>query len=208
MWGQRSGQLIGYYIEDKTISKSQKRKWRCMMKTDIICKNIHVSDDFKDVIEKKIDKLDKYFVGNTAANVVLSASGTRQKVEATIRIKGSIFRAEQEANDLGEGIDKVVEKLSSQMSKYKTKLHKKHKDNHEQEIMFGEFPENNEEEEEIEIIKTKNFVLHPMNVEEAIMQMELLDHEFFVFLDGNTGKINVVYKRKNNGYGLIDPDYR
>ncbi len=177
------------------------------MKTTIVCKNIHVSDDFKDVIENKIDKLDKYFIEGTGATVVLSAGKNWQKVEATIRTKGSIFRAEQEAHDLGEGIDSVVEKLSSQMSKFKSKLQRKHKEYKEQELVFADWPE--EKEEDAEVIKTKSFTLHPMSLEEAIMQMELLGHEFFVFLDGNTGKVNVVYKRKNDdGYGLIDPDYK
>ncbi len=176
------------------------------MKTNIVSKNIHVSDSFKDVIERKIDKLDKYFVGSTEAKVVLSAGKTWQKVEATIITKGSIFRAEQQAHDLGEGIDSVVEKLSNQMSKYKKKLQKKHKEMGDVELLFGSWPEKEEEIEE-DVIKTKSFVLTPMTIDEAIMQMELLSHEFFVFMDGNSGKVNVLYKRKDKGYGLIDPEY-
>ena len=177
------------------------------MKTNIICRNIHVSDEFKDVLEKKIDRLDKFFVEGTEATVVLSAGKTWQKVEATIRTKGAIFRAEQEAHDLGEGIDSVMDKLSSQMAKFKSKLQKKQRDVVEQELIFGSWPEK-EAEEETNIIKTKSFPLQPMTTEEAIMQMELLGHEFFVFMEGTSGKVNVVYKRRNEGYGLIEPEYK
>ncbi len=177
------------------------------MKVTIICKNIQVSDDFKEVVEMKIDKLDKYFATGTEAKVLLSAGKNWQKVEATIMTKGHIFRAEQMAEDLGIGLDSVVDKLSVQMSKFKTKLQKKNKEYREPEMVFDSWPEA-EAEVEPEIIKTKSFAVHPMNVEEAIMQMELLGHEFFLFLNGDSGKINVVYARHDGGYGLLDPDYK
>ena len=126
------------------------------------------------------------------------------KVEATIKAKGTIFRAEMKAEDPYDAVDRVIEKLSSQMSKFKTKLQKKHKGH--KEFEFEELPAY-EEEETIEVVKTKKFELTPMTVEEAIMQMELLEHNFYVFLNMETDSVNVVYRRNDEKYGVLETTY-
>ena len=176
------------------------------MKVIITSKNMNASDHLKQTIESKLDRLGKYFSSDIVANVTLSAEKGRQKVEATINAKGTIFRAEETTNDAYNGVDRVVEKLSSQMSRFKTKLQRKHKDNNE--LKFAELPEiAGEELEELRVVRKKKFDLMPMSVDEAIMQMELLEHTFFVFLNMESDAVNVVYKRKDNDYGLLETRY-
>lgn len=176
------------------------------MKVIITSKNFNASDHLKQTIEKKFDRLGKYFSSDIVANVMLSEERGRQKVEATINVKGTIFRAEDTNSDAYNGVDRVVEKLSSQMSRFKTKLQRKHKDH--KEFLFGAVPDAAAEEaEEMRIVRTKKFDLMPMSVDEAVMQMELLEHSFFIFLNMETDSVNVVYKRKDNSYGLLETSY-
>ena len=175
------------------------------MKVIITSKNFNTSDHLKETIEKKFEKLNKYFSKDIVANVMISMERGKQKLEATINARGMIFRAEESTTDVYEAIDRVTEKLSTQMSRFKTKLQKKHKDN--KEFSFADIPEYEGEPEEIKVVKTKKFELEPMTTEEAIMQMELLHHNFFVFLNMESDSINVVYKRKNNDYGLLETTY-
>ncbi|MBE6033339.1 ribosome hibernation-promoting factor, HPF/YfiA family [Aminipila sp.] len=175
------------------------------MKIIITSKNLSSSDYLKGTIEKKLEKLSKYFSNDIVANVMVSAEKDKQKIEATINAGGTIFRAEESADIAYDAIDRVVDKLSSQMSRFKTKLQKKHKDNRG--FMFGEIPDYESEPEEITIVKKKSMEIFPMNVEEAIMQMELIGHSFFVFMNMDSESVNVVYKRKNGDYGLIEAVY-
>lgn len=176
------------------------------MKIIITSKNMNASDHLKETIESKLDRLGKYFSNDIVANVTLSMEKGRQKIEATINAKGTIFRAEETTNDIYTGVDGVVEKLSSQMSRFKTKLQRKHKDH--KEFLFAEIPEvAGEELEEMRVVRKKQFDLKPMTVDEAIMQMELLEHTFFVFLNVESDTVNVVYKRKDNDYGLLETRY-
>jgi len=176
------------------------------MKVIITSKNMNASDHLKQTIESKLDRLGKYFSNEIVANVTLSMEKGRQKIEATINAKGTIFRAEETTNDIYSGVDRVAEKLSSQMSRFKTKLQRKHKDH--KELKFADLPEiAGEELEEMRVVRRKQFDLKPMTVDEAIMQMELLEHTFFVFLNVESDTVNVVYKRKNNDYGLLETRY-
>lgn len=176
------------------------------MKVIISSKNMNASDHLKQTVESKLDRLSKYFSNDIVANVTLTAEKGRQKIEATINAKGTIFRAEETTNDIYNGIDRVVEKLSSQMSRFKTKLQRKHKDH--KDLLFMDLPEvAGEELEEMRVVRRKTFDLMPMSVDEAIMQMELLEHSFFVFLNMETDAVNVVYKRKDNDYGLLETRY-
>ena len=176
------------------------------MKVVISGKNFNASDELKKTVEKKFGKLDKFFSDEIPANVKFKTEGgSKYKVEATINTKGTIFRAEDVTNDPYEGVDKVVDRLSTQMSKFRKKLQKKHKDN--KTVNFAELPEIEEVQEEVEVVKKKKFNLQPMTVDEAIMQMELLEHSFFVFLNLETDSVAVVYKRKNNSYGVLEPVY-
>ena len=171
----------------------------------ITSKNFNTSDHLKQTIEDKFQKLGKYFSNEIAVNVTVGMEKNRQTLEATINVKGTIFRAEETSADIYTTIDQVVDKLSSQMSKYKTKLQKKHKDH--KEILFQEVPDSSAEGLDLNIGKSKKFDLLPMSVEEAILQMELLQHTFFVFLNRESDNVNVVYKRKADDYGLLEPNY-
>lgn len=175
------------------------------MKVIITAKNVKASDHLKEMIEKKLGKLSKYFSDDIGVNVMLSEEGKMKKIEATIKAKGVIFRAEDKADEFYDSIDRIVDKLSSQMSRFKSKLQKKHKD--QKEFVFSEWPEPQEESEEPSVIKKKKFELEPMTVDEAVMQMEMLGHNFFVFLNMETDSVNVVYRRKDDDYGLLETTY-
>ena len=176
------------------------------MKIIITSKNLNASDHLRETIEKKLYRLGKFFSDDIVANVTLSAEGGRQRIETTINANGTIFRAEEETPDIYNGIDKITDKLSSQISKYKTKLLKKHKDNRS--IVFEDVPDMAEEgSEAMEIVRRKKFDLMPMTAEEAILQMELINHTFFIFLNMDTNNIGVVYKRNDGKYGLLETSF-
>lgn len=175
------------------------------MKAVISSKNFNASDRLKETIEKKLRKLDKYFSNDITANVMVMTEANQYKIEATIRTKGQIFRSEVVTMDPYEGIDKTVDRLSRQMSKFKTKLQKKHKDN--KSINFAELPEIEEEKDNLAVVKKKKFDLTPMTVDEAVMQMELLEHSFFVFLNLETDSVCVVYRRNDRDYGMLETVY-
>ncbi|MBE6031807.1 MAG: ribosome-associated translation inhibitor RaiA [Clostridiales bacterium] len=174
------------------------------MKVIFTSKNFNASDHLKDTIEKKIGKLSKYFAKDIVANITLSMERGRQKMEATINADGTIFRAEDINDDIYTAVDKVVDRLASQMSRFKTKLQRKHKDY--KEILFEDVPDV-AEEEDLSIVRRKKFALQPMSTDEAILQMELLEHSFYVFLNSETDAVAVVYKRNDGGYGLLETVY-
>ena len=154
---------------------------------------------------KKIGKLERYFNQDTEAIITLSVTKDRQKIEVTIPVKGHIIRAEEQSTDMYVSIDLVEEIIERQLKKYKTKLIDK-KQSH---IDFSEFyvQEETEADDEIKIEKVKKFAMKPMDPEEACVQMELLGHSFYVFLNAETEEVNVVYKRKGQTYGLIEPEF-
>lgn len=168
-------------------------------------KNINVTEGLKEAIYDKIGKLEKYFAPDTEVHVTLSVEKLRQKIEVTIPIKGTIIRAEQVSDDMYVSIDLVEEIIERQMRKYKTKLANQiHASlNFQQEYMDMDA----DDDDGIQIVRTKRFAMKPMDVEEACIQMELLGHNFFVFRNSETEEVNVVYKRKGNTYGLIEPEY-
>lgn len=173
------------------------------MKVTITSKNFNASERVKNHIEEKFEKLDKYFSTDITANIMLSQEKNHQKIEATINAGGTIFRAEETADDLYESVDKIIDKLSTQMSRFKSKLVKKHKGGG---LKYEAIPEY-EKEEEIQVVKTKKFELVPMEVDEAIVQMELLQHTFYVFVNVETDSVNVVYKRQDGNYGVLETTY-
>ena len=181
------------------------RKEVVIMKTVITGKNYTPSDKLKETIEKKFAKLDKYFSDDITGNVMTIKEKGGYKVEATINAKGTIFRAETRSSDPYDCVDRCIEKLSNQMSRFKTKLQKKYKG--QKDFGFEELPEFEEEQEDINIVRSKKFQLEPMGVEEAIMQMEMLNHDFFVYLNMETDSVNVVYRRKDGNYGLLETTY-
>ena len=174
------------------------------MKIIVTGKNINVSDKIQTAIEKKFEKLGKYFADDIKANVVIHPEKAKVKMEATIATKGAIFRAEDVSQDIFDCIDIVADKLSSQMSKYKGKMLRKNKSN--ESVRFEMIPETAEPEEG-KVVKTKRFELTPMTVDEAILQLELLQHNFFVFLNVETDSVSVVYKRQDKDYGVLNTVY-
>ena len=173
------------------------------MKIIVTGKNIVISDKIQDAIDKKFEKLGKYFADDIQANVVIHPEKSKVKMETTIVTKGTIFRAEDVAQDIFDCIDVVGDKLIKQMSKYKGKLLKSNKS--KESVRFEMIPEVDDIEEG-KVVKTKKYELTPMTTDEAIMQMEMLQHNFFVFLDGETDRVNVIYKRNDNDYGLLETD--
>ncbi len=174
------------------------------MKIIVTGKNIAISEKIQDAIDKKFEKLGKYFADDIQAKVIIHPEKSKVKMEATIVTKGTIFRAEDVSQDVFDCIDIVAEKLLKQMTKYKGKLMKRNKS--KESVRFEMLPEIEAAEaaDDGELVKTKKFELTPMTTEEAIMQMEMLQHNFFVFLDGETDNVNVVYKRNDDDYGLLE----
>ncbi|MDD7511222.1 MAG: ribosome-associated translation inhibitor RaiA [Peptostreptococcaceae bacterium] len=175
------------------------------MKVNITGRNFKTYAKLEETIEKKIDKLGKFFSDDITAHVVLSHEGSKDKIETTINAKGTIFRAEESGQDIYECIDKSTDKLASQMAKFKGKLQKRYNDNSA--LKFEFLPEAEDEAKSGKIVKNKKFELAPMSAEEAVLQMEMLQHQFFVFLDMDTDSVNVVYKRKDGNYGLMETAY-
>ncbi len=175
------------------------------MKFIISGKNLDVTEGLRSAVEDKIGKLEKYFTNDTEIHVTLSTEKERQKIEVTIPMKGNIVRAEQESSDMYVSIDLVEEIIERQLRRYKTKLIEKQQAavNLNKEFIN----EDVDDDEEIKIIRTKRFAVKPMDAEEACVQMELLGHNFFVFRNAETDEVNVVYKRKENTYGLIEPEF-
>ncbi len=174
------------------------------MRITITGKNFKTYKHLEDTIEKKFERLGKYFSDDIDVKVVLSQERGKDKIEVNINAKGAVFRTEVVSADIYEGIDKSVDKLASQMAKFKGKLQKRYNDN--KSVRFEALPDL-EEDEPMDVVKTKQFDLRPMDVEEAILEMEMMQHDFFIYLNMDTGNINVVYKRNDAGYGVIEPRY-
>ncbi len=176
------------------------------MRTRISGKNIDITNALRDKVEKKLSKFGKYFSPDTEAQVTLSVEKNRHIIEVTIPFNGVILRGEEATGDMYTSIDNVVDKLERQMRRQKTKLERKVKDGS---IKFDNWaPSPTEyEDEEVRIVRTKRFAMKPMPVEEAVLQMELLGHSFFVFSNAETEEVNVVYVRKDGNYGLIEPEF-
>lgn len=174
------------------------------MKFIIVGRNIEVTPALRSTVEEKIGKLGKYFNPDTEVHVTLSVEKECQKIEVTIPVKGNIIRSEQVSNDMYVSIDLVEEIIERQLKKYKTKIVDKHQAGGSFSKMYVE--NDYVDEEEVRIVRTKRFDIKPMYPEDACIQMELLGHSFFVFINAETDQVNVVYKRKGDTYGLIEPE--
>lgn len=180
------------------------------MKFEIRGKNIEVTEALKDYTTKRLSKLEKYLDDVKGVQVALSVEGDRHKVEVTIPLNGIILRGEEAASDMYSSIDIVEEKLEKQIEKYKTKLYKHHRGAGFKRALTEEIQKElnkNGAVEKFKIVRTKRFALKPMDEEEAIMQMNLLGHSFFVFFNAESDEVNVVYRRRDGNFGLIEPDF-
>lgn len=171
------------------------------MKFKITGRKINVTEGLKEYTTIKLSKLDKYFGAEAEANVTLSVQKDNHIIEVTIHYNGMIYRAEVSDTDMYASIDRVEDVLERQIRKQKTRLEKQLKSGaFNDAVDFGDF----EEEKEFKVVKTKKYENKPMSVEEAILQMNLLGHAFYIFNNSDTMDKNVVYKRKDGNYGLIE----
>lgn len=160
-------------------------------------------DSFKERVEKKLSKVDKFFNSEADAKVTATVEKSYQSVEITVINDGMVFRAQERAENLNDALDKCVDNLIRRIRKNKTKLERKLRSG-----AFDEFSavEDVAEESEFNIVRTKSVSIKPESVEEAILQMNMLEHEFYMFRNSATDAISLVYRRKDGGYGLIEPN--
>jgi len=168
-------------------------------------KNMDITDALRDIAESKLERIDKLFGTEVDAQVTMSVEKNRQIVEITIPLKnGVLLRAEESTNDMYTSIDKSVDKLHKQLEKQKTRIEKRYR-GHESIRVENIADVEEAEKRDLKIVKTKRFPVKPMDPEEAVLQMELMGHSFFVFGNSESEEVNVVYKRKDGNYGLIEP---
>ncbi|MDQ5983785.1 MAG: Ribosome hibernation promotion factor [Eubacteriales bacterium SKADARSKE-1] len=175
------------------------------MKTVIMAKKVNLNEDFKAMVEKKLSKFDKMFDNNAVANVTVTVEKNHHTVEITITQSGLFYRAEYTSNDIKESLDKAIDILFSQFRKNKTKLEKRlRKDSLENYLPLDVF--DIEDEKEYDLVRKKRFPVKPMSVDEAILEMNMVGHNFYMFRNEDTNEINVVYVRNDGRYGLLVPD--
>lgn len=162
----------------------------------------NLSEEFRNLVQKKLSRFDRVFGDDTVANVKVTAERNSERVEITIHHKGRVYRTENSSDDRNKSLDVALDLLSRKLNKNKTKLEKSLREG----IPDLSIEEIKEVESPYSVIKRKTFSIKPMSVEEAILQMNLVGHQFFMFRDQETNEINVVYKRKNGTYGLIEPE--
>lgn len=175
------------------------------MRVTIAGKGMEVSDYLKDLVTKKVSKLQRYFDEDTEAHITMSIQKSRHIVEVTIPFDGIVLRGEEATGDMYASVDGVLKKLEKQIHKHRTALKRKLRDGAFAKDDY-EYQSSLETERMPTIVRTKRFVVKPMDIEEAKMQMELLGHQFFVFRNAKTSEINVLYQRHDGDLGLIEPD--
>ncbi|UTR11739.1 ribosome-associated translation inhibitor RaiA [Evansella sp. LMS18] len=181
------------------------------MQFNIRGENLEITPALRDYVEKKVGKLEKYFENlQSEVMVKMSVLNTDQKVEITIPMPKLVLRAEETHADMYAAIDMVIDKLERQIRKHKTKVNRKFRTEDSVRYMFKNelepVAQEPVEDDELEVVRTKRFDLKPMDAEEAILQMDMLGHNFFVFSNSVSGSTNVVYKRRDGKYGLIEPE--
>lgn len=181
-----------------------------MLKFNIRGENIEVTPAIREYVEAKVEKVERYFNEdvNATANVNLKVYNDKQtKVEVTIPMKNLTLRAEERNNDMYAAVDLIVDKLERQIRKHKTKVNRKFREREGAGVYFANVTKNGaeaEQEEEYQIVRTKQFDLKPMDQEEAILQMNMLGHDFYIYTDAESDSTSIVYKRKDGKYGLIE----
>ncbi len=182
------------------------------MKYNIRGENIEVTNALREYVEKKVGRIEKYFdtPPTSAVNVTMKVVKDVHSIEVTVQLPGVVLRGEETNGDMYAAIDLVVEKLERQIRKHKTKVNRKFRQEGSLRTLFKDEPQNkhqDETDEDLQVVKTKRFNIKPMDIEEAILQMDMLGHSFFVFSNSDTEEMNVVYKRKDGKYGLIEPEF-
>lgn len=190
-----------------------------MLQYNIKADNVEVTPAVREYIEKKVDKIERYFPEGTNATAMINLKAinhSQTKVEVTIPMQNLVLRAEERHDEMYAAVDLIVGKLERQIRKYKTKINRKFRDREGMGIAFAAAEQvtkppydsddsyTDEEDEDLTIVRTKQFELKPMDEEEAVLQMNMLGHNFFVFTDAESNETNIVYKRKDGTYGLIE----
>ena len=177
-----------------------------MMIVNVAGKEIDLTEELREYLEKRVDKIARYFSDIKEINAVLRVEKNKHIVELTVNANSVLLRAEERTLDMYEAIDLVVEKIERQIRKYKTKLRKRFRENsHFKAELVEKTAAAEDMAEEFKVVRTKAFNVKPMSVEEAIMQMNLLNHSFFVYVDDKDNNLQIVYKRQSGDYGLIEP---
>lgn len=176
------------------------------MKTLVKGKNFEVTDALRQHAEKKVAKVSKFFTTSPlAAQITMSVERGMHVVDVTVQLKDLLLRGEAKTNDMYASIDGAVEKIERQILKFKTRINRRLRS--ENEVVATPVPGIEEMTEEPRVLRTKRFAIKPMSIGEAIMQMDLLGHDFYVFSNAETEEVNVVYRRKDGNYGLIEPEF-
>ena len=180
-------------------------KGMLLMKMNVRGKNIEITPALRDYVEKRVGKITKYFDAIGDISAVLKVEKGHHIVEVTVPINGMLLRGEESTNDMYTSIDLVVDKIEKQIEKYKTKISRKLRSG----TFRGDLVPNVKEtdQEEFQLVRTKRFAVKPMGSEEAIMQMNLIHHDFYVFMNSESEEVNVIYRRKDGNYGLIEPEF-
>ena len=172
------------------------------MRVELIGKDYVISERLKEILEKKITKLDKFFGDDAIASVVCRKEGDRQTMEVNVKFGGRLVRSEYSSDNMYDNIDVILPKIQKQIEKYRTKLSKKLRPD-----AFIDIQEEFVSPKQSKVVREKRFELVPMTVDEAVMQLDLLGHDFFVFINEENGKVSVVYKRADGEIGLLSPEY-
>lgn len=175
------------------------------MKITYTARKVNLRDNFKERVEKKLLKFQKLFSEDAAVNVVVTLEKNRQTVEITIRDHGMVYRAESTMSEMNDALDKVADILIRQIRKNKTKLEKRIKTGSLEEFVMENAEIDEPEEDEYEVVRKKQVIIKPISVDEAILEMNMINHNFFMFINAETDEVNVVYKRADGNYGVLEP---
>ena len=176
------------------------------MKITIVERKMQISDELRAYAIKKVTKLDRYFHKDTSATITFSELKGRQTAEVTVKHSGMVFRAEETTTDMFASVDGMISSIERQIRRNKTRLEKKLRQGAFDKMAANEASLADFVEDKYEVVRRKKFDVHSMTVEEAMLQLELLGHSFYMFTNGDSGQINVIYKRKDGNFGLIEPE--
>lgn len=177
------------------------------MKITYTARKVNLRDNFKERVEKKLLKFEKLFSEDAVANVVVTLEKNRQTVEITIRDNGMVYRVESTMPEMNDALDKVTDMLMRQIRKHKTKLAKKLKSSSIEDFVMKTDSEEPDdfEDDEYKVVRKKQVLIKPISIDEAILEMNMVNHNFFMFINADTNEINVVYKRADGDYGVLEP---
>lgn len=175
------------------------------MKITYTARKVNLRDNFKERAEKKLLKFEKLFSEDAAVNVVVTLEKNRQTVEITIRDNGMVYRAESTMEEMNDALDKVVDILMRQIRKNKTRLEKRIKTGSIEDLVMQNSEADEVEDDDYKVVRKKQVIIKPISVDEAILEMNMVNHSFFMFINAETDAVNVVYKRADGNYGLLEP---